>query len=80
MNLHCAAFDKGKKCPYKDLNLNGLGKGCPAFKDGCPFKNFKDVGDFKAKLGEMRDQHNKSKAGQANSNKALDVSQLLIVQ
>jgi len=53
---HCAAFNKGKSCPYKIPELKGLAKGCPAFKDGCPFKNVKDVGEFQDKMGEMRDQ------------------------
>ena len=70
VKYHCAAFDKGKKCPYKTLELKGLGQKCPKFKEGCPFKSVKDVGEFKAKLGEMRDQCK----GKANYKKALDVS------
>jgi len=65
---HCAAFDHGKKCPYKSLDLKGLGQKCPAFKEGCPFKSVKDVGEFQGKLGEMRDQCK----GKENCSKALE--------
>lgn len=38
----CPVFGKDK-CPYKDLivELNGITENCPAFKDGCPFKDLK---------------------------------------
>ena len=34
----------------------GIAAKCPAFKDGCPFKGCKTVGEFEDKLGQMRDQ------------------------
>jgi len=67
---HCPAFEKGKACPYKIPELKGLAEGCPAFKDGCPFKNVKDVGEFQDKLGEMRDQCK----GKEENTKATEVS------
>lgn len=67
---HCPAFQKGRSCPYKIKELKGLGSGCPEFKHGCPFKNVRDVGEFKAKLGEMRDNCK----GKEKYTKALDVS------
>ncbi|XP_031557836.1 uncharacterized protein LOC116294377 [Actinia tenebrosa] len=67
---HCPVFNKGKACPYNVPELKGLGKGCPEFKDGCPFKNVKDVGEFKAKMGEMRDNCK----GKENYTKAMDLA------
>ena len=54
--LKCSAFDKGK-CPYAVLvtKCKGLAGNCPAFKEGCPFKNCKSVGEFVEKLTQMRD-------------------------
>lgn len=75
----CTAFDKGTKCPYNVKELKGLGQGCPAFKEGCPFKGVNNVGEFKAKLGEMRDKHDKSVKGKANYTKALDVSLPMVI-
>jgi hypothetical protein len=49
---NCPAFQKGTFCPYNVSDLKGLAKGCPAFKDGCPFKGVKDVGEFVGKMGE----------------------------
>jgi hypothetical protein len=66
----CPVFQNGRFCPYNIPCLKGLGKGCPEFKNGCPFKNVKTIGGFKAKLADMRD-HCK---GKANYDMALDVS------
>lgn len=71
----CPVFQNGRFCPYNLPCLKGLGKGCPEFKNGCPFKNVKTIGEFKAKLGEMRDQCK----GRENYDKALDVSIWFIV-
>lgn len=66
---HCPTFEGG--CPYNVKELKGLAKDCPEFKKGgCPFKNVKTIGEFKAKMGEMRD----SCKGKENYLKALDVS------
>ena len=71
---HCPTFAKGTACPYATKALKGLAKGCPEFKKsgGCPFKDVKDIGEFKAKLGEMRDNHN-CKAKESHT-KAIEVS------
>lgn len=69
IQAHCPAFQKGKFCPYNVPEIKGLAKGCPAFKNGCPFKGVKTVGEFKQKLGEMRDVCR----GKANYNEALKV-------
>jgi hypothetical protein len=66
---NCPAFQKGKFCPYNVSDLKGLAKGCPAFKDGCPFKGVKDVGEFEGKMGEMRDECK----GKTSYDKALKV-------
>lgn len=52
----CPAFGKGV-CPYAILvtKCKGLAGNCPAFKGGCPFKNFKTVGEFVEKMTQMRD-------------------------
>ena len=55
VKLHCPVFEKGSACPYHVEGLKGLAKGCPEFKNGCPFKDVKDVAEFKGKLAEMRD-------------------------
>ncbi|XP_031570333.1 uncharacterized protein LOC116304699 [Actinia tenebrosa] len=65
----CPAFEKGKACPYNVPELKGLGKGCPEFKNGCPFKGVKDVGEFKQKLGELRDNCK----GKENYDKAFEL-------
>ena len=54
--LKCPAFDKGK-CPYAVLvtKCKGLAGNCPAFKEGCPFKNCKSIGEFVEELAGMRD-------------------------
>lgn len=65
----CPVFNKGKACPYNVPELKGLGKGCPEFKNGCPFKGVKDVGEFKQKLGEMRNKC----SGKENYDKAFEV-------
>jgi hypothetical protein len=66
----CPVFNKGKACPYNVPELKGLGKGCPKFKDGqCPFKGVEDVGEFRQKLGEMRDECK----GKENYDKAFEV-------
>lgn len=71
VKLHCPAFEKGKACPYNVPELKGLKRRCPAFADGkCPFQDVKNVGEFKAKLGEMRD----TCKGKTNYDKALGVS------
>ena len=51
----CPAFGKGV-CPYVILvtNCKGLAGNCPAFKEGCPVKNCKFVGEFVEKLTQMR--------------------------
>lgn len=67
---HCPVFQKGKFCPYNVSELKGLAKGCPAFKDGCPFKGVRNVGEFEGKLGEMRDLCK----GKTNYDKALKVT------
>jgi hypothetical protein len=67
----CPAFQKGNACPYNVPELKGLAKGlCPQFEKGCPFKEVKDVGEFRQKLGEMRDKCK----GKANYDKACEVS------
>merc|ERR1712223_1877636 len=71
--MHCPSFDKGKRCPYKAIDFKGLGRGCPEFKDGCPFKNVKDINEFQAKVGEMRDKHKRNPKAQENSCKAKDL-------
>lgn len=71
----CPAFQKGKACPYNVPELKGLGKGCPEFKNGCPFKNVKTIGEFREKLGEMRDKCK----GKANYDKAYEVIILLLL-
>ena len=65
----CPVFEKGKACPYNVPGFKGLAKGCPQFKSGCPFKDVKDVGEFRRRLGEMRDNCK----GVANYNKANEV-------
>ncbi len=53
----CPAFDKNT-CPYMGLvsDHKSLAKGkCPAFSDGCPFKNLNTVGEFVEKVTQMRD-------------------------
>lgn len=65
----CPVFQQGRYCPYNIPCLKGLGKGCPEFKNGCPFKDVKTLGQFKEKLGQMRDQCK----GTTNYNKALEV-------
>ena len=52
----CPAFGKDK-CPYAILitKCKGLAGNCPAFKEGCPFKICKSVGEFVEKLTQMRD-------------------------
>ena len=60
----CPAFGKGI-CPYAILvtKCKGLAGDCPAFKEGCPFKNCKSVGEFVEKLTQMRDQMKDSTKG-----------------
>ena len=45
-------------CPFAKLpkEHKGAASKCPAFKDGCPFKECETVGQFEDKLGQMRDQ------------------------
>lgn len=70
VKVHCPAFEKGKACPYNVPKLKGLGKRCPKFAGGkCPFQDVENVGEFKAKLGEMRD----TCKGKANYKKAIEV-------
>ena len=59
----CPAFGKAM-CPYAILvtKCKGLAGNCPAFKEGCPFKICKSVGDFVEKLTQMRDTCTKGKA------------------
>ena len=60
----CPAFGKDV-CPYAILvtKCKGLAGNCPAFKEGCPFKNCKSVGEFVEKLTQMRDQLKDSTKG-----------------
>lgn len=53
----CPVF-ADKVCPFSKLpeEKKGVAAKCPAFKDGCPFKGCKSVGEFQDKLGQMRDQ------------------------
>ena len=53
----CPAF-ADHVCPFAKLpeEKKGAAGKCPAFKGGCPFKECRTVGDFEAKLGQMRDQ------------------------
>ena len=53
----CPAFGPCS-CPFAKLpeEKKGAAAKCPAFKEGCPFKGCKCIGDFECKLGEMRDQ------------------------
>lgn len=51
----CPVFGKGQ-CPYK--GIKGFAGNCPAFKNGCPFKELKTMGEIVEKLAEMRDAHN----------------------
>lgn len=45
-------------CPFAKLpkEHKGAAGKCPAFKEGCPFKECKTVRQFEDKLGQMRDQ------------------------
>ena len=45
-------------CPFAKLpeEKKGMAAKCPAFKQGCPFKGCKCVGEFQEKLAEMRDK------------------------
>ena len=53
----CPTFGKDV-CPYKSLvdETKGITGNCPGFKDGCPFKNLKTMGEYVGKLAEMRDK------------------------
>lgn len=55
----CPVFGKDE-CPYKDLivELNGITENCPAFKDGCPFKDLKTMGEYVERMAQMRDTIN----------------------
>jgi hypothetical protein len=71
VKVHCSAFEKGKACPYNVKELKGLGHRCPKFAGGkCPFRDVKDVGEFKAKMGEMKGNCK----GKENYTKAFEVS------
>ena len=52
----CPAFGINV-CPFANLpeEKKGMAAKCPAFKQGCPFKGCKCVGEFQEKLAEMRD-------------------------
>jgi hypothetical protein len=57
-------------CPYATNKIKALVKDCPEFKDGkCAFRDIKDVGEFKTKLGQMRD----TCKGKRDYTKALEV-------
>ena len=45
-------------CPFSELpeQKKGSAGKCPEFKNGCPFKACKTVGEFEDKLGQMRDR------------------------
>ena len=57
-------FGKGV-CSYAKLveKHKGLAGNCPAFKEGCPFKKCKTVGEFVEKMTQMRDMTQGSKKG-----------------
>ena len=57
LKRECPVF-ADKVCPFAKLpeEKKGAAGKCPAFKGGCPFKECKSVGEFEAKLGQMRDQ------------------------
>ena len=61
----CPAFGKAV-CPYAPLieKDKGITGNCPAFKQGCPFKICKSVGEFVEKLTQMRDTCCKGKPAQ----------------
>ena len=73
--MMCPAFGKGV-CPYKSLITKdkGVAGKCPAFRDGCPFKNFKSVGEFVEKLAQMRDTCTGKDAHKKFFKDVLDVS------
>ena len=58
-------------------SAKGLAGHCAAYKDGCPFKNCKSVGEFVEKLTQMRDQMKNSTKGKKAA--ATLFSELLIV-
>ena len=47
--------------------MKGAAGKCPAFVKECPFAKCMTVGEFEAKLGEMREKHKKSQNAQAAS-------------
>ena len=53
----CPVFSNND-CPFAKLpeEHKGVASKCPAFSNGCPFKECKTVGEFEDKLGKMRDQ------------------------
>lgn len=55
----CPVFGKGE-CPYKELivEFKGITGNCPAFKDGCPFKDLKTIGEYVERVAHMRDTIN----------------------
>lgn len=47
--------------------MKGAAGKCPAFEKECPFANCMTVGQFEAKLGEMRESHKNTPSGEAAS-------------
>ena len=54
--LSCPAFGKGV-CPYKSHldKFKGKAANCPKFREGCPFKRCKTVGEIVELLSQMRE-------------------------
>ena len=57
LKRECPVF-ADKVCPFAKLpkEHKGAAGKCPAFEEGCPFKECKTVGEFEEKLCQMRDQ------------------------
>ena len=58
LKAKCAAF-KGGACPYSVLpkEMKGIAAKCPAFKDGCPWKDCTTVGEYVEMMAKMRCHH-----------------------
>ena len=71
----CPAFGKDR-CPYTGLVAQNkyVASNCPAFKDGCPFKNSKTVGEFVEKMTQMRDTCKGKDAYKSFIKQVIDVS------
>ena len=62
----CPAFGD-KVCPFAKLAVKGAAGKCSAFEKECPFASCMTVGEFQAKLGEMRESHQNSPSAKATS-------------